>query len=45
MKTRNKEDRNQYLLPFPNWLARFFKNIRLIPQGLLSKQGKNDRQI
>ena len=45
MKTINKEDRNQYLLPFPNWLARFFENIHLTPQGLLSKLGKNDRLI
>ena len=45
LKTLNKEDRNQYLLPFPNWLARFFKNLHLTPQGLLSKLGKNDRLI
>ena len=43
--TLNKEDRNQYLLPFPNWLARFCKNMPLTPQGLLSKLGKNDRLI
>ena len=43
--TLNKEDRNQYLLPFPNWIARFCKNIHLTPQGLLSKLGKNDRLI
>jgi len=35
INTLNKEDRNQYLLLFPNWLARFFKNIHLTPQGLL----------
>ena len=45
MKTINKEDRNQYLLPFPNWLARFIPHLHLTPQGLLSKQGKNDRLI
>ena len=27
--TLNNEDKNQYLLPFPNWLARFCKNIHL----------------
>ena len=43
--TLNKEDRNQYLLPFPNWIARFCKNIHLTPQGLLSKLGKNDRLV
>ena len=41
----NKEDRNQYVLPFPNWLARFVKNLHLTPQGLLQKPGKNDRLI
>ena len=45
MKTLNKEDRNQYLLPFLNWLARFFENIHLTSQGLLSILGKNDRLI
>ena len=42
IKTLNKEDRNQYLLPFPNWIARFISNLHLTPQGLLSKTGKND---
>ena len=45
MKTFNKEDRNQYLLPFPNWIARFIPNLHLTPQGLLSKTDKNDRFI
>ena len=31
VKTLNKEDRNQYLLPFSNWLAHFFKNSHLTP--------------
>ena len=33
----NKEDRNQYVLPFPNWITR--------PQGLLQIPGGNDRLI
>ena len=45
MNTLNKEDRNQYLLPFPNWIARFILNLHLTPQGLLSKTGKTDRLI
>ena len=45
LKTLNKEDMNQYLLPFPNWLARFFKHLHLTPQGLLFKPGKNDKLI
>ena len=36
-KTMNKEDRNQYGLPFPNWITR--------PQGLLQIPGENDRLI
>ena len=45
MKTMNKEDRNQYLLPFPLWLARFVQNLHITPQGLISKPGKNDRLV
>ena len=45
MNALNKEDRNQYLLPFPNWISRFIRNLHLTPQGLLSKTGKNDRLI
>ena len=41
----NKEDRNQFLLPVPSWIARFIPNLHLTPQGLLSKPGKNDRLI
>ena len=36
----NKEDRNQYVLPLPNWIARFVKNLQLTPQGLLQKPKK-----
>ena len=45
LKTLNKEERNQYLLPFPNWLARFMKHIHVTPQCFISKLGKNDRLI
>ena len=45
LKTLNKEDRNQYLLTFPNWLARFMKHIHVTPQGLISKPWENDRLI
>ena len=37
--TLNKEDRNQYILHFPSWLARFIYNLQLTPQGLLCKPG------
>ena len=36
----NKEDRNRYVLLFPNWIARFVKNLHLTPQGSLQKPGK-----
>ena len=45
METLDKEDTNQYLLLFPNWIAWFIPNLHLTPQGLLSKTGKNDRLI
>ena len=45
MKTLNKEDRNQYIYSFPNWIARFIPNLYLTTQGLLLKTGKNDRLV
>ena len=45
MKAINKEERNQYLIPLPNWVSRFIANMHLTPQGLLTKKGKNDRLI
>ena len=45
MKAINKEKRNQYLIPLPNWVSRFITNMHLTPQGLLTKKGKNDRLI
>ena len=44
-KAMNKEDRNQFVIPLPAWLARFIKNLHLTPQGLLTKPGKDDRLI
>ena len=38
--TLNKEDKNQYVLPFLNRIARFVKNLHLTPQVLLQKPGK-----
>ena len=40
LKTMNKEDRNQYLISLPNWLARFIPHLHVTPQGLLIKDGK-----
>jgi len=44
-KALNKEDRNQFLIPLPCWLARFLKHLHITPQGLLMKKDKNDRMI
>lgn len=41
MNTINKEDMNQYIFPFSNWLARLILNLHLTPQDLLSKNEKN----
>ena len=45
LKAMNKEDRNQFLIPLPSWIARFIRHSHLTPQGLLIKPGKNDRLI
>jgi len=44
-KTMNKEDKHSYVIPMPNWLARFIPNSFYTPNGLLSKPGKNDRLV
>ena len=45
MKTMHKEERNQYLIPIPSWVARFIRNMHITPQGLLIKKDKNDRLV
>ena len=40
-----KEDRNQYLVSLPNWLARFIPHLHVTPQGLVIKEGNNDRLV
>ena len=44
-KVMNKEHKYQYVMAFPNWLARFVPNLHLTPQGLVVKSGKNGRLI
>ena len=43
--TMNKEDRNNYAIPLPHWLARFIPNLFIKPQHILEHPGKKDRQI
>jgi hypothetical protein len=33
--TMNKEDRNNYVIPLPHWLARFVPNLFITPQHIL----------
>ena len=45
MKTMNKEERNNHVIPLPSWLWRFVPHLHFIPHHLLQKQGKKDRLI
>ena len=45
MKTMNKEDKNNFVIPLPSWLARFIPHLFFTPQHNLVKQGKKDRLI
>ena len=45
MKTMNKEERNSYLLPFPEWMWRFVPNLHLRPHALVVQPEKKDRLI
>jgi len=44
-KTLNKEERNNYSLPFPSWTARFIPHLHVSPSGIIIKPGKKDRII
>ena len=44
-KALNKEERNNFILPLPAWLARFIPNLHLSPEGIIIKEGKKDRII
>jgi hypothetical protein len=45
LKTMNKEDKNNFVIPLPHWLAWFIPNLFFTPQHILEKPGKKDRQI
>ena len=45
MKTMNKEDRNSYLMTLSSILARLIPDMKVTPQDLIIKHGKNDRLI
>jgi hypothetical protein len=46
-KNMNKEDKNNFIIPLPHWLARYMKHMFFTPQHILvlEKPGKKDRQI
>jgi hypothetical protein len=41
----NKEDRNNFVIPLPHWIARFTPHRFFTPQHILEKPGKKDQQI
>jgi hypothetical protein len=43
--TTNKEDRNNFVIPLPHWIARFTPHLFFTPQHILEKPGKEDCQI
>ena len=45
MTTMNKEERNNFVIPLPLWMARFVPHLFFTPQHLLEKEGKKARQI
>jgi hypothetical protein len=45
LATMNKEDRNNFVIPLPHWVARYAPHLFFTPQHILEKAGKKDRQI
>ncbi len=45
MKTMNKEEHNNFIIPLPAWIARFMPHIFLTPQHNLVKNRKKDQLI
>ena len=41
----NKEERNKFLLAFPNWLVRFIPHLHITPIAIVIIPGKKDRLI
>jgi len=44
-KALNKEDKHNFVMHFPAWIARFVYNLHLSPEGILVKPNKNDRIV
>ena len=41
----NQEDRNNFVIPLPHWVARYIPHPFFTPQHILETTGKKDRQI
>ena len=41
----NKEERNNFVIPLPHWLARYMPHVFFTPQNILEKPGRKPRQI
>ena len=45
LTTMNKEDRNNFVIPLPHWIARYTPHLSFMPRHILEKAGKKDQQI
>lgn len=45
IKVMNKKHKHNYAIALPSWISRFVPNLHLTPQGLVVKEGKNDRRV
>jgi hypothetical protein len=45
MQNMNKEDRNNFVITLPHWIARYTPNLFFTPQHILIKPGRKNRQI
>ena len=45
LKTMNKEEKNNFVMPLPGWITKFTPHIFVTPQHILEKEGRKDRQI
>jgi hypothetical protein len=45
MKTMNKEEKNNFVIPLPSWISKFVPHLFFTPQHNLVKPGKKDRLI
>jgi len=44
-KSLVKEEKYNYIIPLPSWMARFIPNLHMSPKGIIIKEGKKDRIV